>query len=146
MQTQVHSTPQFLHLVNGGWTAWAVTKKCSLSNNAWTQTSERNCTNPTPAYGGLFCSGLATNILSCPARKIILFTFHYLPCYELFQLLGNIPCQRLSWLQAIMILYFVGHKSLEEQHLGLSSNTFTFDVNFITEFFFQTTLNKLLFI
>ena len=41
--------------MDGGWGAWADWSVCSLTCGGGTQTRERKCDSPVPAYGGKDC-------------------------------------------------------------------------------------------
>ncbi|XP_068740832.1 A disintegrin and metalloproteinase with thrombospondin motifs adt-1-like isoform X4 [Montipora capricornis] len=51
-ECNTHSCP-----VNGGWSAWFVSRPCSLSCGGGTEILSRTCTNPAPKHGGEFCQG-----------------------------------------------------------------------------------------
>ena len=46
-----------LLLVNGAWGEWSVYSNCTKTCGNGIQTRSRECNNPSPAYGGLSCSG-----------------------------------------------------------------------------------------
>ena len=51
--------------VDGGWAYWSVWSLCTRSCGGGTQTRQRMCTNPTPAYGGKDCRGLKEESQQC---------------------------------------------------------------------------------
>lgn len=57
------------HLVNGGWSRWQTQSMCSVTCGGGIKSSKRTCNNPSPANGGLFCSGLSTKIEPCNAHS-----------------------------------------------------------------------------
>lgn len=56
-------------LVNGGWSRWQIQSTCSVTCGGGIKSSTRTCNNPSPANGGLFCSGLSTKIEPCNAHS-----------------------------------------------------------------------------
>lgn len=56
-------------LVNGGWSRWQTQSMCSVTCGGGIKSSKRTCNNPSPANGGLFCSGLSTKIEPCNAHS-----------------------------------------------------------------------------
>ncbi|CAG2214239.1 Hemicentin-1,Coadhesin,Thrombospondin-2,Thrombospondin-1,Mucin-like protein [Mytilus edulis] len=62
-----HSCP-----VNGGWSGWSASSSCTAACGGGSISYKRSCTNPSPAHGGVYCSGSDTksescNTHSCPA-------------------------------------------------------------------------------
>ena len=51
--------------VHGGWGDWTSFAECSLSCGGGTQTRQRECDNPSPAYGGDYCSGNENETQPC---------------------------------------------------------------------------------
>lgn len=51
--------------VNGGWSRWQSQSTCSVTCGGGIKSSTRTCNSPSPANGGLFCSGLSTKIEPC---------------------------------------------------------------------------------
>ncbi|XP_052278810.1 A disintegrin and metalloproteinase with thrombospondin motifs adt-1-like, partial [Dreissena polymorpha] len=51
--------------VNGNWADWSAWSTCSVSCENGTQSRNRNCTNPPPAYGGRACSTDDSDIQNC---------------------------------------------------------------------------------
>ncbi|KAI8491016.1 hypothetical protein Bbelb_314350 [Branchiostoma belcheri] len=51
--------------VNGGWSDWGPWSNCSVTCGNGTETRDRTCTNPAPAYGGADCDGLAQETRAC---------------------------------------------------------------------------------
>ncbi|XP_078539094.1 A disintegrin and metalloproteinase with thrombospondin motifs 7 [Lissotriton helveticus] len=43
--------------INGGWGSWSLWSTCSKTCGAGVQYAERQCSNPTPKYGGKYCLG-----------------------------------------------------------------------------------------
>ncbi|XP_069480305.1 A disintegrin and metalloproteinase with thrombospondin motifs 7 [Ambystoma mexicanum] len=43
--------------INGGWGSWSLWSTCSRTCGAGVQHAERQCSNPTPKYGGKYCLG-----------------------------------------------------------------------------------------
>ena len=54
---------------HGGWSTWTQWTDCSTSCDNGTQTRERKCDNPTPAYGGRNCSGDERETRGCFLRN-----------------------------------------------------------------------------
>lgn len=52
-------------IVNGGWNNWAAWGTCTVTCGGGSQSRDRSCTNPAPAYGGLQCSGSTTSTQAC---------------------------------------------------------------------------------
>ena len=63
--------PKFYNLVpiQGGWTSWINTSPCSSVCADGTNTRERSCTKPTPAYGGEECIGDFRDIVQCGSNS-----------------------------------------------------------------------------
>ncbi|KFR02516.1 A disintegrin and metalloproteinase with thrombospondin motifs 7, partial [Nipponia nippon] len=60
--------------IDGGWGSWSSWAACSRSCGAGVQSAERQCSNPTPKYGGRYCLGerkrfRICNIRPCPPDK-----------------------------------------------------------------------------
>ncbi|NWW86983.1 ATS7 metalloproteinase, partial [Rhynochetos jubatus] len=60
--------------INGGWGSWSSWAACSRSCGAGVQSAERQCSNPTPKYGGRYCLGerkrfRICNVRPCPPDK-----------------------------------------------------------------------------
>ncbi|XP_066275664.1 coadhesin-like [Branchiostoma lanceolatum] len=51
--------------VDGGWSDWSPWAACSVTCGNGTETRDRTCTNPAPAYGGAGCVGLAQELQDC---------------------------------------------------------------------------------
>jgi len=51
--------------VNGGFSEWSEYSACSVSCGGGTQHRTRECTNPRPAHGGVWCAGKAVEMQSC---------------------------------------------------------------------------------
>ena len=65
--------------VNGGWGNWTYISECSLSCGGGIRYRLRMCDSPSPRFGGKWCSGNDTEMLSCnteacPGRPT---HFHY---------------------------------------------------------------------
>ena len=54
---------------HGVWSTWTQWTDCSMSCDNGTQTRERKCDNPTPAYGGRNCSGDKRETRDCFLRN-----------------------------------------------------------------------------
>jgi len=54
---------------HGGWSTWTQWTDCSTSCDNGTQTRERACNNPTPAWGGRNCSGEPKEVKDCFLRN-----------------------------------------------------------------------------
>ncbi|WAR26355.1 CADN-like protein [Mya arenaria] len=52
--------------LNGSWSAWVVSSKCSATCGDAYKTQFRTCTNPAPKNGGEDCSGSSEENLKCP--------------------------------------------------------------------------------
>ena len=66
--------------VNGGWSNWMPYTKCSKSCGSGSQVSTRRCNNPTPAHGGMECSGPAERTRECntnPCPSMIILVSLY---------------------------------------------------------------------
>uniref|UniRef100_A0A8C3JDY3 ADAM metallopeptidase with thrombospondin type 1 motif 7 n=1 Tax=Calidris pygmaea TaxID=425635 RepID=A0A8C3JDY3_9CHAR len=60
--------------IAGGWSSWSSWASCSRSCGAGVQSAERQCSSPTPKYGGRYCLGerkrfRICNIRPCPPDK-----------------------------------------------------------------------------
>ncbi|XP_072202052.1 A disintegrin and metalloproteinase with thrombospondin motifs 7 [Excalfactoria chinensis] len=60
--------------IDGSWGPWSSWAACSRSCGAGVQSAERQCSNPTPKYGGRYCLGerkrfRICNIKPCPPNK-----------------------------------------------------------------------------
>ncbi|NWH26515.1 ATS7 metalloproteinase, partial [Grus americana] len=60
--------------IDGGWGSWSSWAACSRSCGAGVQSAERQCSNPTPKYGGRYCLGerkrfRICNVRPCPPDK-----------------------------------------------------------------------------
>lgn len=55
--------------INGGWSSWSFTA-CTVSCGGGTQIESRQCTNPSPAYGGSECETSAGNYASSESQTI----------------------------------------------------------------------------
>ncbi|NWW53611.1 ATS7 metalloproteinase, partial [Pedionomus torquatus] len=60
--------------IAGGWSSWSSWASCSRSCGAGVQSAERQCSSPTPKYGGRYCLGerkrfRICNIRPCPRDK-----------------------------------------------------------------------------
>jgi len=55
--------------VDGGWTEWAQWSVCSRScGDSGVKTRSRDCTQPPPQLGGLACTGVAVETITCNVR------------------------------------------------------------------------------
>ncbi|MBN3289564.1 ATS7 metalloproteinase, partial [Polypterus senegalus] len=54
--------------INGGWASWSQWSPCTRSCGAGVSTAERQCTNPTPKYGGKYCLGERKRYKICNTR------------------------------------------------------------------------------
>uniref|UniRef100_A0A8D0EJV5 ADAM metallopeptidase with thrombospondin type 1 motif 7 n=1 Tax=Strix occidentalis caurina TaxID=311401 RepID=A0A8D0EJV5_STROC len=60
--------------IDGSWGSWSSWASCSRSCGAGVQSAERQCSNPTPKYGGRYCLGerkrfRICNVRPCPRDK-----------------------------------------------------------------------------
>ncbi|NWR55363.1 ATS7 metalloproteinase, partial [Bucorvus abyssinicus] len=60
--------------IDGGWGSWSSWAGCSRSCGAGVQSAERQCSSPTPKYGGRYCLGerkrfRICNVRPCPRDK-----------------------------------------------------------------------------
>ncbi|NXE81340.1 ATS7 metalloproteinase, partial [Cochlearius cochlearius] len=60
--------------IDGGWGSWSSWAACSRSCGAGVQSAERQCSSPTPKYGGRYCLGerkrfRICNVRPCPRDK-----------------------------------------------------------------------------
>ncbi|NXJ53556.1 ATS7 metalloproteinase, partial [Spizaetus tyrannus] len=60
--------------IDGGWGSWSSWAACSRSCGAGVQSAERQCSSPTPKYGGRYCLGerkrfRICNVRPCPPDK-----------------------------------------------------------------------------
>ncbi|NXL46011.1 ATS7 metalloproteinase, partial [Podilymbus podiceps] len=60
--------------IDGGWASWSSWAACSRSCGAGVQSAERQCSSPTPKYGGRYCLGerkrfRICNVRPCPPDK-----------------------------------------------------------------------------
>ncbi|NXT78962.1 ATS7 metalloproteinase, partial [Zapornia atra] len=60
--------------IDGSWGSWSSWAACSRSCGAGVQSAERQCSNPTPKYGGRYCLGerkrfRVCNVKPCPRDK-----------------------------------------------------------------------------
>ncbi|XP_061302481.1 A disintegrin and metalloproteinase with thrombospondin motifs 7 [Pezoporus flaviventris] len=70
--------------INGGWSSWSSWAACSRSCGAGVQSAERQCSSPTPKYGGRYCLGerkrfRICNVRLCPPDKP---SFRQLQCSQ----------------------------------------------------------------
>ncbi|XP_044516221.1 A disintegrin and metalloproteinase with thrombospondin motifs 7 [Gracilinanus agilis] len=70
--------------VDGGWAGWSSWSSCSRSCGVGVQSSERQCSNPTPKYGGKYCVGerkryRLCSIQTCPADRP---SFRHIQCSQ----------------------------------------------------------------
>uniref|UniRef100_A0A5F8GAS7 ADAM metallopeptidase with thrombospondin type 1 motif 7 n=1 Tax=Monodelphis domestica TaxID=13616 RepID=A0A5F8GAS7_MONDO len=70
--------------VDGGWAGWSAWSGCSRSCGVGVQSSERQCSNPTPKYGGKYCVGerkrfRLCSIQACPADRP---SFRHIQCSQ----------------------------------------------------------------
>ena len=56
-------------IVDGGWSAYGAWTECSASCGDGSQSRSRTCNNPSPAHGGLECSGQPTENRVCGTAK-----------------------------------------------------------------------------
>jgi len=54
---------------NGGFSSWSSWGTCSASCGGGTQSRSRSCNNPSPAYGGVDCSGSTSESQSCNTQS-----------------------------------------------------------------------------
>lgn len=54
-----------LHPIDGDWGDWSPWSECSLNCGGGIRRSRRDCTNPSPRYGGKFCIGERVRYESC---------------------------------------------------------------------------------
>ena len=59
--------------MDGGWGEWAEWSDCSQTCGGGTQTRERLCDSPEPAYGGIQCVGETSETESCNDDECKLF-------------------------------------------------------------------------
>uniref|UniRef100_A0A8B9PIG7 ADAM metallopeptidase with thrombospondin type 1 motif 7 n=1 Tax=Apteryx owenii TaxID=8824 RepID=A0A8B9PIG7_APTOW len=60
--------------IDGSWGSWSSWSSCSRTCGAGVQNAERQCSNPTPKYGGRYCLGerkrfRICNVKPCPPNK-----------------------------------------------------------------------------
>ena len=83
-QCNTHSCP-----INGGWTDFGDWSECSAECGGGTKSRSRTCTNPTPAYGGIHCTGDSTETQECNTRQCDFYAcceeweMPYCDCYGL---------------------------------------------------------------
>ena len=70
-------TRLYFNIVNGGYTEWSKWSSCSVTCGGGTIKRQRNCTNPSPQFGGKDCSGSGPELLTqqcnpqkCPGKII----------------------------------------------------------------------------
>ena len=70
-------TGLYFNIVNGGYTEWSKWSSCSVTCGGGTIKRQRNCTNPSPQFGGKDCSGSGPELLTqqcnpqkCPGKII----------------------------------------------------------------------------
>lgn len=51
--------------INGGWSFWSPWTDCSAECGIGKKSRVRECTNPVPLFGGMFCQGLNKEIIEC---------------------------------------------------------------------------------
>ncbi|CAF5132335.1 unnamed protein product, partial [Rotaria sp. Silwood1] len=56
-------------LVDGGWSNWTQSA-CSSTCGVGYRIRQRNCSNPTPQYGGIYCIGSALDTILCNASNL----------------------------------------------------------------------------
>ena len=78
-------TGLYFNIVNGGYTEWSKWSSCSVTCGGGTIKRQRNCTNPSPQFGGKDCSGSGPELVTqqcnpqkCPGtvRFVIWVTFN----------------------------------------------------------------------
>ena len=122
----------FSFTVSGNYTEWSEWSACNKTCDGGQQKRERNCTNPSPANGGLKCTeqglGAAQEILSCnenpcPSRET-------LRIYFLSELFSN-GLSRPELLNSRLLLLensYIGERDFCSHHIALKSVAFTFKV------------------
>ena len=55
--------------INGGWGEWTAWSSCSVSCGGGSRSDNRPCDNPTPAHGGVGCSGSASKLKTCNSNE-----------------------------------------------------------------------------
>ena len=83
MESTISFIP-FSLVVSGNYTKWSEWSACNTTCDGGQQKRERNCTNPSPAHGGLNCTeqglGAAEETLPCnehlcPGKKVMNMRF-----------------------------------------------------------------------
>ncbi|XP_044052675.1 A disintegrin and metalloproteinase with thrombospondin motifs 12 isoform X2 [Siniperca chuatsi] len=54
--------------VNGGWGQWSTWSHCSRTCGTGVQSAERECNNPTPEFGGKYCTGERKRYRTCNTK------------------------------------------------------------------------------
>jgi len=68
-------------VVNGAWADWKSWSACSRTCGGGVRSSSRECTNPEPAYGGLYCVGERVRYEACNSQLCnTLHTFRHEQC------------------------------------------------------------------
>lgn len=94
--------------INGGWSAWSGFGTCSVTCGGGTQSRTRTCSNPSPAYGGLACSGSTSESQSCNTHSCYTPSVHgytsssswtitHTGSYDMYVVGGGGPGGRESW-------------------------------------------------
>ncbi|XP_078326862.1 coadhesin-like [Crassostrea virginica] len=58
--------------IDGAWATWESWGSCTVTCGGGTQDRFRNCSNPTPQYGGADCSGAGNNTQDCNTQVCII--------------------------------------------------------------------------
>ena len=64
-------------LVNGGWSIWSSWTSCNQSCGIGSQERSRNCTRPSPSYGGKPCQGVKREKQMCNKQPCTLVRMLY---------------------------------------------------------------------
>ncbi|XP_061195958.1 thrombospondin-2-like [Saccostrea echinata] len=55
--------------VHGGWSSWSGWNTCSKTCGSGTKVRSRSCNNPSPIYGGNYCTGSSINTALCSTNS-----------------------------------------------------------------------------
>ena len=109
--------------INGGWSNFSSWPSCSVDCGGGTQVRTRSCNNPTPAYGGSYCSGSSTESSTCNTHPCPVITVQDLEVGKGTK--TTLSCNISPIGGQLNIVWKSGHQ-LVKKHEGLVPNEGTF--------------------